>query len=373
MFQPPTPPLPPPVDLETKKVLKRLTDANRELAALNGFSRTIPNRYVLINAISLQEAKDSSEIENIVTTNDELYRTAAAPEEPASLQAKEVRDYADALLEGFRLVERGELLTINNICAIQRRLEHNTAGLRSQPGTTIKNLATGEIVHTPPQDREEIVSLLGNLERIVNDDQAWPDIDPLLKMAVIHYQFETIHPFYDGNGRTGRIVNVLYLVLKKLLDAPILYLSRYIISHKGEYYRQFDEVRKRGNWESFVLFMLDAVIETSKMTSRTIRQIDEAVLLTKREMRDRFKFYNRDLVEALFLYPYTRIQHLQNHLGISRPTATSYLNKLSEAGFLRKLTVGHNVYFVNVRLFEILAGIPTESDRESPAIVTENA
>ena len=373
MFQTPTPPIPPPIDLETKKVLKRLTDANRELAALNGFSRTIPNRYVLINALSLQEAKDSSEIENIVTTNDELYRASVAPEEPASLQAKEVRDYADALLEGFRLVEGGELLTINNICAIQRRLEHNTAGIRSQPGTTIKNRATGEVVHTPPQDRDEIVSLLGNLERIVNDDSAWPDVDPLLKMAVIHYQFETIHPFYDGNGRTGRIVNVLYLVLKKLLDAPILYLSRYIISHKGEYYRQFDEIRKRGNWESFILFMLDAVVETSRMTTRTIGRIDEAISETKHDIRKRFKFYSRDLVEALYLYPYTRIQHLQKHLGISRPTATAYLNKLADAGILRKISIGHNLYFVNRIFYEILAAIPSESDSLAPVVVTENS
>lgn len=373
MFQTPTSPIPPPIDLETKKVLKRLTDANRELAALNGFSRTIPNRYVLINALSLQEAKDSSEIENIVTTNDELYRASVAPEEPASLQAKEVRDYAEALLEGFRLVEGGELLTINNICAIQRRLEHNTAGIRSQPGTTIKNRATGEVVHTPPQDRDEIVSLLGNLERIVNDDSAWPDVDPLLKMAVIHYQFETIHPFYDGNGRTGRIVNVLYLVLKKLLDAPILYLSRYIISHKGEYYRQFDEIRKRGNWESFILFMLDAVVETSRMTTKTIGRIDEAISETKHDIQKRFKFYSRDLVEALYLYPYTRIQHLQKHLGISRPTATAYLNKLADAGILRKISIGHNLYFVNRVFYEILAAIPSESDSSAPVVVTENS
>jgi len=364
--------LPPSVDLETKKVLKRVNEANRELASLNGFSRTIPNQYILIRALSLQEAKDSSEIESIITTTDELYQAELFERESTSPQAKEVRNYAEALLQGYDQIRKGELLTVNNICAIQRVLEKNDAGIRKQAGTTLKNAATGEIVYTPPQDYDTVISLLGNLEQVINSDDFWPDIDPLIKMAVIHYQFESIHPFYDGNGRTGRIINVLYLVLKKLLDAPILYLSRYIISHKSDYYRCLQEVRTRNNWEDFILFILDAVIETSKMTAATIKKIDESMLRTKRFLREKFKFYSRDLVDALYLFPYTRIQHLQDHLHISRNTAASYLNQLADRGILQKMTRGKNVYFINMELFQILSTIPYGTDNAAIEIVTDN-
>ena len=204
-------------------------------------------------------------------------------------------NYAEALNEGFRLIRNGELLTVNNICAIQKILEKNDAGLRKQSGTTLKNAATGEIVYTPPQEYDVIVKLMSNLEQMINDDGNWPDIDPLIKMAVLHYQFESIHPFYDGNGRTGRIINVLYLVLKDRLDTPILYLSRYIISHKGDYYRLLQEVRESNDWENFILFMLDAIVTTSKMTVCTIQQIDTAMLETKRQIKNEFSFYSRDL------------------------------------------------------------------------------
>lgn len=359
----PFPPLPPAVDLETKPVLKKLAIAHRELANLGGFSHAIPNRYILINSLALQEAKDSSEIENIVTTHDEIYRAATLPAADVSLQAKEVRDYAAALLEGFHAIQRTGLLTVNDLCAVQQRLEHNTAGIRSQAGTTLKNLATGEIVHTPPQSRGEILALLANLERAINDDSFWPDIDPLVKMAVLHYQFETIHPFYDGNGRTGRILNVLYLVLRGLLDAPVLYLSRYVIARKSLYYQLLDRVWRAAEWEPYLLFMLDAIIETSRMGTRTIAQIRDAYAQTKDLIRSRFKFYSRDLVEALFLYPYTRIAILQKHLGISRPTATAYLEKLSspDVAILRKFSVNRHVFFVNQPLFAILSP-PTSPD-----------
>ena len=373
LFQCPLSELPPKKDLETIRVLKRVNDANRELAVLKGYARTIPNQNILVRALGLQEAKDSSEIESIITTTDELYRAELFKDESVSPQTKEVRNYAEALFRGYDLLCQGQILTTNNVCAVQRVLEGNDAGLRKQSGTTLKNAATGEIVYTPPQNPDDIVRLMANLEQIVNSDETWPGVDPLIKMAAIHYQFESIHPFYDGNGRTGRILNVLYLVLKGLLDAPILYLSRYIISHKGEYYRRFQLVREHDDWESFVLFMLDAVVETSRMTARTVQDIDRAMLETKNRIRSGFPFYSRDLNEALYLYPYTRIGYLQSHLKIARNTAASYLNKLADAGILQRVQRGHNVYFVNVRLFEILAGIPTESDRESPAIVTENA
>lgn len=364
--------LPPATDLETKRILKRVNDANRELAVLKGYARTIPNQYVLINALCLQEAKDSSEIENIITTNDELYRAGLFERDIVSPQAKEVVNYAEALYEGFRLIRNGELLTVNNICAIQKILEKNDAGLRKQSGTTLKNAATGEIVYTPPQEYDAIIKLMSNLEQIINDDGNWPDIDPLIKMAVLHYQFESIHPFYDGNGRTGRIINVLYLVLKDLLDTPILYLSRYIISHKGDYYRLLQGVRESNDWENFILFMLDAVVATSKMTARTIQQIDAAMLSTKQQIKDEFSFYSRDLVETLFLFPYTRIQHLQKQLGISRNTATSYLNKLHAAGILEKMVLGRNQYFINKELFRILSSIPCDVDHNVPEVVTDD-
>ena len=364
--------LPPEVDLESKRVLKRVNDANRELAALNGFSRTIPNQEILINALSLQEAKDSSEIENIITTHDELYRFGLFEGHPAETQAKEVQNYAQALHEGFRLVRSGGLLTINNICAIQRLVEMNDAGIRTQAGTVLMNPSTGGIVYTPPQNRSEILDLMGNLEKVINDDAFWPDIDPLIKMAVIHCQFESIHPFYDGNGRTGRILNVLYLVLKGLLDSPILYLSRYIVNHKRDYYRHLRNINQSGDWESFILYMLDAVVETSRMTVRTVKEIHQATQDTKKAIREQFSFYSRDLVDALFLYPYTRIPHLQRQLGISRNTATAYLNKLSEANILEKVQYGRNVYFTNKALFEILTSIPCTPDTATEEIVTEN-
>lgn len=373
MFQCPLSELPPQKNLETIRILKRVNDANRELAVLKGFARTIPNQHILVRALGIQEAKDSSEIESIITTTDELYRAELFKDGSVSPQTKEVRNYAEALFRGYELLRQGQILTTNNICAVQQVLEGNDAGLRQQSGTTLKNASTGQIVYTPPQNPGDIVRLMANLEQIVNSDEAWPNVDPLIKMAAIHYQFESIHPFYDGNGRTGRILNVLYLVLKGLLDAPILYLSRYIISHKGEYYRRFQLVREQDDWESFVLFMLDAVLETSRMTARTVQAIDQAMLETKRRIRSEFSFYKRDLVEALYLYPYTRIGHLQSYLKIARNTAASYLNKLADAGILQRVQRGHNVYFVNVRLFEILSGIPSDSDREAPPIVTENA
>ena len=365
-------PLPPIADLETKQVLKRVNDANRELALLNGFSRTIPNQYILIRALGLQEAKDSSEIESIITTNDEIYQAGLFDRVIISPQAKEVCNYADALSKGFDLVSEGKLLTVNNICEIQRILEKNDAGIRKQAGTTLKNAMTGEIVYTPPQDYDTIVKLLKNLEQIINDDDYWPDIDPLIKMAVIHYQFESIHPFYDGNGRTGRIINVLYLVLKKLLDTPILYLSRYIISYKGDYYRCLQDVRKQNNWEDFILFMLDAIIETSQMTAKTVKNIGEAMLETKIKIRSKFNFYSKDLVNALYLFPYTRIQHLQDALHISRNTATTYLNLLATEGILEKMMRGRNVYFINKELFRILSEIPCQADENAVEVITDN-
>ena len=348
--------------------------ANKHLAELKGFAGKIPNQNILINAIGLQEAKDSSAIENIITTHDELYRANLSDREDVSLQAKEVKRYAKAIMHGHELVQKRKLLTVNDICSIQQILESNDAGLRSQIGTVLRNTATGDVVYTPPQNLDDIKNLMTNLETIINDDASWPGVDPLIKMAAIHYQFESIHPFFDGNGRTGRIVNVLYLILKGLLNAPVLYLSRYIIAHKSLYYQTLQQVQTHNQWEDFVMFMLDAVIETSIAANQTVREIDNAMYRYKTTIRNdmKSKFYSRDLVDALFLFPYTRIQHLQEYLGISRPTATRYLNTLAKAGLLRKLQYGRNLYFVNEALFSILSSVPADSDPNAVNVVTEN-
>ena len=225
--------LPPSFELETKQVLKNVAIASRCLAELKGVSETIPNQNILINTLSLQEAKNSSEIENIITTHDEMYKAELYSGVISSSAAKEVQSYAEALRSGFSLVQKDQLLTCNHILEIQKILERNDAGFRKLPGTDLKNSVTGKTIYVPPQDHRTIVELMSNLENYINND-ALSDVDPLIKMAVIHHQFESIHPFYDGNGRTGRIINILYLTLQKLLDIPILYLSQYItdIPHK---------------------------------------------------------------------------------------------------------------------------------------------
>ena len=236
--------LPPSIEIETKKILKSATLANRYLAELKGVSETIPNQSILINTLVLQEAKDSSEIENIITTHDEMYKAELYSDLAISSSTKEVQNYVEALRAGFELVQKkkNKILTCNHIIAIQEILEKNDAGFRTLPGTDLRNHATGETVYVPPQNNQTIVQFMRNLENYINDDTL-SDVDPLVKMAVIHHQFESIHPFYDGNGRTGRIINILYLVSKRLLDIPTLYLSRYIIETKSDYYRLLQSVR----------------------------------------------------------------------------------------------------------------------------------
>ncbi|NLG02124.1 MAG: Fic family protein, partial [Lentisphaerae bacterium] len=248
------PMLPPPVEVETRPVLKKLAEAHRHLAELKGIAATIPNENILIQTLALQEAKDSSEIENIVTTHDDLFKAQLA-DESANPSAKEVARYVAALRVGFDSVRKTGLITLNQIIEIQKTLEQNDAGFRKVPGTAFRNRATGEVVYTPPQDHTQIVALMGNLESFINDPTRM-DVDSLVKMALIHYQFESIHPFYDGNGRTGRIINILYLVANGLLNLPVLYLSRYIIQNKADYYRLLQDVRAKNAWEEWVLFML---------------------------------------------------------------------------------------------------------------------
>ena len=243
-------------DIETKRVLKQLSRTSRALAELKGIAQTMPNQNILINAIMINEAKTSSSIENIVTTHDEIYK-AMVKTNDASPAAKEVADYRAAIWEGYNLVKERQIINTNIIAKIQEKLEHNQAGIRSTPGTVIKNDVTGEIVHVPPQEKEKILEYMKNLEEYINNDDDM--VDPLIKLAIIHYQFESIHPFYDGNGRTGRILNILYLVLKDLIDTPILYLSKYIIRNKMEYYKLFQETRKTGDFEDWIIYILTGI------------------------------------------------------------------------------------------------------------------
>lgn len=342
-----------PARFETPAILKKLASASRSLAELKGVAASIPNQGILINTLGMQEAKDSSAIENIVTTHDELFKDAAFPDSQNNPAAKEVLRYRQALSIGFGAVRSSGLLTINHILEIQAELERNSAGFRKLPGTALKD-QIGRTVYTPPQEPDVIVALMRDLERFINDDTY--DADPLIKMALIHHQFESIHPFYDGNGRTGRIVNVLYLVKQGLLDIPVLYLSRYIVRTKGDYYRLLQEVRDRDSWEEWVMYMLTAVDQTARQAIATISDIRVALLDTKRRIRDRYKFYSQDLINNLFTHPYTKIEFVRSDLNVSRLTATKYLEALTEGGFLEKRKVGRSNYYINLALNPILTG-----------------
>lgn len=339
---------------EAAPILKRLSGATRQLAELKGVAQSIPNQGILINTLGLQEAKDSSAIENIVTTHDELFRDDAFPAESNSTAAKEVLRYRQALQAGFEAVRQTGLLTVRHILRIQEELEGNSSGFRRLPGTTLQDGA-GRVVYTPPQHADAIVKLMTDLERFVNDDAMF-EADPLIKMAIMHHQFESIHPFYDGNGRTGRIMNVLYLVQKGLLDIPVLYLSRHIVRTKPEYYRLLQEVREQDAWEDWVLYMLTAVEATARDAIGIIRRISSALLAAKHLIRRNHRFYSQDLINNLFTHPYTKIQFLERDLNVSRLTATKYLDALAADDILRKERIGRSNYYMNVALLDILTG-----------------
>ena len=346
--------LPLSTELETKSVLKKLTKSHRALAELKGVTGIIPNQSILINSLSLQEAKDSSAIENIITTHDDLYKSDALAGEFSSLEAKEVRSYAVALRNGYEKVKQAGLLTNNHILEIQLTLGTSSAGFRKLPGTELKNERTGEVVYRPPQDESQIKSLMNNLEKFINDDTV-SDLDPLVKMAVIHHQFESIHPFYDGNGRTGRIINILYLVKYGLLDMPVLYLSRYINQKKNEYYRLLQSVRTHQTWEEWVLFMLEGVEITSRQTIRLIQEIRDLMQHHKRKMREELpKIYSQDLLNNLFRHPYTKIEFVMQELQKHRNTATRYLEELVRIGLLSKHKIVKENFYLNTALFELL-------------------
>lgn len=341
---------------DTPAILKKLASSSRKLAELKGIAASIPNQGILINTLGLQEAKDSSEIENIVTTHDELFKDDVLPEAFVNPAAKEVNRYRQALRLGFDQVRDVGLITANHLIDIQAELERNHAGLRKLPGTVLKN-DRGDTVYTPPQDPADILELMRDLERFINEPERF-DADPLIKMALIHHQFESIHPFYDGNGRTGRILNVLYLVKEGLLDVPVLYLSRHIVQTKPDYYRLLQTVREEDCWEDWVLYMLDAVEQTAGQTITTIHAIKTALFDYKHRIRAGFKFYSQDLINNLFMHPYTKVDFVQRDLKVSRITATKYMAALDEAGFVRKQKIGRSNYYINLALNRILADTP---------------
>ena len=345
--------LPYPEDLETKSILKQLPAAHAALAELKGIVQSIPNQIILLNALGIQEAKDSSSIENIITTHDDLYKANLDFEVSISPNVKEVQNYVAAMKRGFELVQSQGLLTNQTLLKIQETLEGNNAGFRKLPGTALKNAQTGAVIYLPPQDPAEIQELMTNLEQFINDPEL-SDYDPLVKMAIIHYQFESIHPFYDGNGRTGRILNILYLILTGLQKLPILYLSNHIIQHKSDYYRLLQGVREKGDWESWISYMIRGVENTAKETIQLIEALKILMAEMKTLLQNNYKFYSQELLNNLFAHPYTKIEFLVRDLGVSRLTAANYLNQLASDGVLRKERLGTGNYYVNERLFELL-------------------
>ena len=353
------PELPLQYDLETKEVLRQVNRANRKLAELKGVAQTIPNERILISSLTLQEAKDSSAVENIVTTQDDLYRAGLdIGYQYINAATKEVLFYREAIDKGFQMVRGKEFLTLNNIKTVQQILEQNSAGFRTTPGTQLKRSDDGTVVYTPPQDGADIERYMSNLEQFINN-QDMSQLDPLIKMAIIHHQFESIHPFYDGNGRTGRIINMLYLVITGLLDLPILYLSRYITRNKGEYYRLIQAVRDKNNnnaaeWEAWILFMLKGVEVTATDTISLVKSIGEMMDEYKRIIRPAFGGkYNHELLNSLFYHPYTKIGHIEANMQVSRQTASKYLDKIVKLGLLQKEKMWKENYYINTKLMNL--------------------
>lgn len=360
-----------PYDLETKTVLRQANKANRKLAELKGVAQTIPNERILISSLTLQEAKDSSAVENIVTTQDDLYRAGLdANFTLIGAATKEVLFYREAINEGFKLVRNKNILALNDIKRIQEVLEQNSVGFRTTPGTQLKRSSDGAVIYTPPQDGQRIVELMSNLEQFINDDELCP-IDPLVKMAIIHHQFESIHPFYDGNGRTGRIVNILYLVTSGLLDLPILYLSRYITHNKAEYYERIQAIRNAtgdnsAQWEAWILYMLRGVEQTAEETIALVKNIGKLMTEYKNIIRPAFGGkYSHELLNGLFYHPYTKIGHLESNMQVSRQTAAKYLDRLASLGLLQKERMGKENYYINTKLMELFLTFSEQQEADN--------
>ncbi len=342
--------------LDRREVWAELTRAHRHLAELKGLCESLPNRAILLETLGIQEAKDSSEIENIITTHDELFATQ--PDAVTSPAAKEVRHYVSALKVGYEAVRDSGLIRLETLLAVQAELEQNRAGLRKLPGTVLKNEATGQVIYEPPQDAAMVASLMGNLIDFLHADDG---LDPLLRMAIAHHQFESIHPFYDGNGRTGRILNLLLLQREGLLDLPVLYLSRYITTTKPDYYRLLQAARDESRWTEWCLYMVRGVAVTSHSAIALVKALRDLMLRTKHRLRETLpKLYSQDLLNNLFRYPYTKIEFIERELGVSRITAAKYLDLLAREGFVRKQKRGKTNFYINDPLFALLSEVPLE-------------
>ena len=357
------PPLPPScANFETPELTRLLVLAHRHLAELKGSAKSIPNQSILINTLALQEAKASSEVESFVTTQDELFQANLHIPEWVSPAAKEVSRYREALMLGYRLMLKQKgLLTNSLLIEMFQLLKDRNDGFRTSGGTVLKNEMTGETVFVPPQNGADIQKILGELEQFINDPEL-SELDLLVKMALIHHQFESIHPFPDGNGRIGRIICVLYLVQNQLLDSPVLYLSRYINKHKSEYYRLLQKVRDENEssqdqaWHDWVLFMLKGVADTAEHTVRLVEEMRGLMSHTKNLMREKLpRIYSQDLLNNLFRHPYTRIEFVQEDLDVARQTAARYLRQLVKIGILQEHSRGKNVYFINLALLNLLS------------------
>ena len=335
-------------ELEDPRILKALILAHRYLAELKGIVRTIPNDKILLSNLKLKEAKTSSAIENIITTQDSLYKYQIQPsnKNPAD---KEIDSYAHALSYGYKRIQSQKGVSLNTILKIQEFIESNRPGFRKVPGTVIKNISTNKVIYTPPSP-EKVPKLMSQLERFIN----FNSMDPLIKMAVIHHQFESIHPFYDGNGRTGRILNILYLILHGLLESPILYLSKYIHNTRPEYYKRLQEVRDKETWTTWIVYMLKGVSVISQETIDLIKKIDKLFKQYKNIIRSKHKFYSHDLINSVFAYPYTKVKILEEDMGLSKATASRYLDALAEDGILEKHKLGKESYYINTKLFDLL-------------------
>ena len=337
--------------VETITTLKASAQAMRALGELKGVAHSIPNQAMLINAAVLQESKDSSEIENIITTQDELYK-ALSTNKIVNSAVKEVVNYRRAIFLGFDLIIEKGFIRYSDLNNIQRIIVENNAGVRSTPGTVLKNDKTGEIVYTPPQNKDEIIDLLANFLEHFNTKS---EIQPLINLAILHFQFESIHPYYDGNGRTGRILNILFLILNELLDIPILYLSSYIIENKSDYYRLLNQVNRTGEWEEWILYILKAVEQTSNKTVRKINAIKNLLDSTIDMVKEKApKVYRKELIELLFEQPYSKIEDVVEKIGVERKAASRYLKELEGIGILKSVQIGRQVVYINEALLEVL-------------------
>ncbi len=356
--------LPLPYQFDSVEILKQLNRTSRQLALLNGIVHTIPNEHLLISSLTLQEAHSSSAVENIVTTHDDLYKHDIGEGRMYfSPATKEVYNYREAITKGYRMVLKQNLLTINTIKAIQQELECNNQGFVASENKVLKNDLTGEIIYQPPSDLDDILKYMKNLEEFINDPEL-SDLDPLIKMAIIHHQFESIHPFGDGNGRTGRIINILYLVISGLLDVPVLYFSRFITANKNSYYSLIQSIRNSDTttneqcWNNWVLFILKGIEQTAMTTTNIVKGISSLMTKYKPLLRNEFgKSYKHEMINNLFTHPYTKIKYLSQDMDIDRRTASDYLERIVSLGLLYKEKIGRENYYINTELLNLFVAV----------------